>query len=82
MTIVVDPNPAIEGSPVTITVSGPGPYSWAVSPTGEWQTVPIDPETQRGQIVLPAGSGGHVLQISDLAIPNSDSAAVNIDSPS
>ena len=77
MSIVVDPNPAIEGQPVNITVTGAGPHYWRTSETG-WQTIPIDVETGRGSITMPAGSAGDVLMISDLAIPNPENQEVPI----
>jgi hypothetical protein len=75
VTILVQPNPAAEGQPVTITVDGPGPYEWGVFGHGT-QTLPVDPETGRAQVTLPAGSAGGVLVVTD---GESDSTAVNID---
>lgn len=78
MTIVVDPNPAVEGQPVTISVDGPGNFEWGVFGHGT-QPLVIDPETGRAQIVLPAGSGGGVLIVTD---GDADSIGVNINAPS
>lgn len=79
MTIVVDPNPAIEGQAATITASGPGPYYWRVS-GGDWQQIPIDEESGTGVITLPAGSGGGVLDVSDLKLPDPDQSETLVDS--
>lgn len=79
MTIVVDPNPAIEGQPVTINVDGPGPYYWRVAGQ-DWQVVPIDEETGLARIDVPAGTGGGVLDVSDRQQPSPDQAEVPVDS--
>lgn len=79
MTIVVDPNPAIEGQPVTVRVDGPGPHYWRVSGE-EWVEIGIDPETGRGTIDVPPGTGEDVLVVSDLAVPNADNLEVPINS--
>ena len=79
MTIVVEPNPAREGQPVTVRVDQPGSYYWRV-PGGDWQPIPIDPETNQGRIDVPPGTGGTNLDISDLAFPNPDDQEVPINS--
>lgn len=79
MPITVDPDPAIEGQPATITVSGGGPYYWRVS--GQpWQEIPIDEESGAGRVTLPAGSGGGVLDISDLKFPAPDQSETLVNS--
>jgi len=79
MTITVDPDPAIEGQTATITVDGPGPYQWGVFGEG-WQELHVDPETNQAQVVVPSGSGGGTLVVSDHALPAPDNATVPIDS--
>ncbi len=79
MTIVVDPNPAIEGQPATVTVSGPGPYYWRVA-GHPWEEIPIDEESGAGRITLPAGSGGGVLDISDRRHPTPDQSETLVNS--
>jgi hypothetical protein len=80
MTIVVEPNPAIEGQPVTVRVTGPGPHYWRTGDL-DWEEIPIDEETGRGFITLPPGTGGDTLLISDLAIPTPENIEVPIDAP-
>ncbi|HLU37793.1 MAG TPA: hypothetical protein VK081_00305 [Planctomycetota bacterium] len=79
MTIVVDPDPAIEGQPATIKVNGPGPYYWRVSGR-DWEEIPIDEERGTGTITLPAGSGGGVLDVSDLKMPSPDQSETLVNS--
>jgi hypothetical protein len=79
MGIIVDPNPATEGQPVTITVEGSGPYEWSVF-GDEWQPLTIDPETRQARITLPPGSGGGVLVVSDNRGPGSDTSSIPINS--
>jgi hypothetical protein len=81
VTVIVEPNPAVEGQPVTITVDGPGPYSWSVDGQTAWERLPIDPETRQGRITLPPSSGGSVLNVSDHNLPAPDGADVNINAP-
>jgi hypothetical protein len=77
MTIVIEPDPVIEGQPVTIKVDGPGPYEWGTF-GDKWEPLPIDPETGEGRIIVPPGSAGGVLTVSDL---DSDTHSVNINAP-
>jgi hypothetical protein len=77
VTIVVEPNPAVEGQPVTVRVDGSGPYFWRVSGE-EWTEVAIDPETGQGRIDVPPGSGGDTLVVSDRERPNPDNAEVPV----
>ncbi|HLU40396.1 MAG TPA: hypothetical protein VK081_13505 [Planctomycetota bacterium] len=79
MTIRVEPDPPREGEPVTITVTGPGPYRYSVD-GGPWTELPIDEETGSGSIVLPAGSGGTILDVTDGRLPNPDDLSVLITS--
>ena len=79
MSIVVDPNPAIEGQPVTVKVDQPGAYYWR-TPGGDWQRIPIDPETNSGSLTPPPGSGGSILDVSNLAAPNPDNLEVQVNS--
>ena len=80
MTIVVEPNPAIEGQPVSVSVDGPGPHYWRVAGQ-EWQEVPVDEETGRGRIDVPPGTGGGVLDVSDRRSPSADATETPIDAP-
>lgn len=78
MTIVVEPNPANEGGQVTITVDGSGPYFYRNGGTsGDWQPLPIDPETGSVTIDVP-GSPPSTLDISNRDDGAPDSISVPI----
>jgi hypothetical protein len=80
MTIVVEPNPAAEGQPVSIHVDGAGPHYWRTGDL-DWAKIPIDPETGRGSLTMPPGTGGDTLLISDLRTPDPQNLEVPIDAP-
>lgn len=68
--IKVDPNPAVEGQPITITFPGPGPWFIRRDGTsGGWDKVAIDPETNTARLDAPPGQGGDSFSISNLEIP-------------
>lgn len=73
MTIHIEPDPPREGEQATVTVSGGGPYFVRVD-GGEWSELPVDAESGTATLDIPAGSGGQVLDISDLAFPAPDNA--------
>jgi hypothetical protein len=69
--INVDPNPAVEGQPVTITVTGPGPWYVTGNPNGD--IVEYTPN-QNLEIELaspPAGAGAS-FTVTDFGDPPSD----------
>jgi len=76
--ITVQPNPAISGQTVTITVTGPGPYYVRVGGSGEdWTELPIDPDTGEATYRVDA-PGGSTIQISDRNLPTADSISVPV----
>jgi hypothetical protein len=66
--IDVEPNPAVEGQPVTITVEGPGPWLVMGDPDGEVRE--HEPDSQ-GQIELtaPPGASGGTFTVMNSADP-------------
>ncbi|HLU38358.1 MAG TPA: hypothetical protein VK081_03175 [Planctomycetota bacterium] len=74
--IKVDPNPAIEGQPVTITVTGPGPWFIAGDPDGEIREYQPGPNNEI-ELTAPPGRGGGTFTITD---GNGTSARIDIES--
>lgn len=69
--VTIDPNPAVEGRPVRIVVSGPGP--WYVSLDGSGTITEVTPQAN-GEIELlsPPGAGGQSFTVTDLGDPPVD----------
>ncbi len=74
--IDVEPNPAVEGWPVTITVEGAGPWLIAREPDGA--VTEYQPDAQ-GQIELltPPGTSGQSFTVTNSGTPP-DSARIDI----
>ena len=77
MTIVVEPDPAAENGQVTVTADGSGPYYYRASGGGEWQVLPLDPETGKATISVP-GSPPQTLDVSDRGDGVPDTTSVSI----
>lgn len=69
--VKVQPNPPVEGQPVTITVTGPGPFYVSCDPDGP--LVKYTPDAH-GEIELtsPPGSAGQSFTVSNYADPTVD----------
>lgn len=69
--VTIDPDPAVEGQPVSIKVNGPGP--WYISLDGTGTITEITPQTA-GEIELatPPGVGGQSFTVTDLGDPPVD----------
>lgn len=68
----VQPDPPVEGQPVTITFPGPGPwYVREDGSTGGWTEVHVDPESNTARLDAPPAMGGGSFSVSDLEIPES-----------
>lgn len=65
--IHVDPDPAIEGGLVTITVSGNGPWYVVRNPTGE--PVPITPDANGEAEITVPGVGGETFTVMNTSEP-------------
>lgn len=65
---VAAPPSAISGQPIEVEYGGQGPlYS---SPDGvQWEEVPLDPESRKGQVSAPPGSTFLLLSNRNLANP-------------
>jgi hypothetical protein len=72
--LVVEPDPAIEGQPVTITVTGPGPWTIAGNPDGELREYQPD-QNNEIELSAPPGRGGGSFTITD---GNGTSARIDI----
>jgi hypothetical protein len=66
--IRVEPNPAIEHQPVTITVTGPGPWYMAGNPGGELREVIADGNNEI-ELAAPPGEAGASFTITDFGDP-------------
>lgn len=66
--IVVDPNPAVEGQPVTITVTGPGPWYVAGNPSGEVKEYRPDANNEI-ELLAPPGGAGESFTVTDFGDP-------------
>ena len=69
--IVVEPNPAVEGQPVTITVTGPGPWSIAGNPDGEIKEYSPN-QNNEIELLAPPGRAGGSFTITDFGDPPTD----------
>ena len=76
--IVVEPNPAVEGQPVTITVTGPGPWYVAGNPSGEITEYQPNPNNEI-ELLAPPGQAGGSFTITDYGDPPT-SARIDIGS--
>lgn len=66
--IKVEPDPAIEGQPVTIIVTGPGPWYVAGNPGGE--IVEHRPDNNNEiELLAPPGQAGSSFTITDFGDP-------------
>jgi hypothetical protein len=79
MGIVVEPDPPREGQNATITVTGSGPHFYRVG-NDDWQPLPVDEEGGSATVLLPPGSSGQILDVSDRNTPDSDDHSVAITS--
>ncbi len=69
--VTIDPNPAIEGQPVRITVTGPGP--WYISRDGSGTITEVTPQAAGEiEILSPPGVGGQSFTVTDLGDPPID----------
>jgi len=69
--IVVDPDPAIEGQPVRITVTGPGPWFVAGNPDGEI-VEKVPDQNNEIELLEPPGQAGGSFTITDFGDPPTD----------
>lgn len=66
--ISIEPNPAVEGQPVRIIVSGPGP--WYISRDGSGVITELRPNASgEYELAAPPGSGGESFTITDFGNP-------------
>ena len=69
--VTIDPNPAVEGQPVRIVVTGPGP--WYVSLDGSGAITEVTPQANGEiEILSPPGAGGESFTVTDLGDPPVD----------
>ncbi|HLU37984.1 MAG TPA: hypothetical protein VK081_01285 [Planctomycetota bacterium] len=64
----MDPNPAVEGQPVTITVTGPGPWYVVPNPSGEPKEYKPDAHNEI-ELLAPPGNAGGSFTITDFGDP-------------
>jgi hypothetical protein len=72
----VEPNPAVEGQPVTITVTGSGPWYIGGNPDGELREYRPD-RNQEIELTSPPGTAGGSFTVTDFGDPPTE-ARVNI----
>jgi hypothetical protein len=65
--IVIEPNPAIEGGTVTITLPHGGPWYVSLDPSG--QVTRIEPDDNNQVEIAAPGKGGQTFTVADLSDP-------------
>jgi hypothetical protein len=68
--VAIDPNPAVEGQPVRIVVTGPGP--WYISRDGSGTLTEVTPHNGEIELLTPPGTGGQSFTVTDLGEPPID----------
>jgi hypothetical protein len=65
--ITIDPNPAVEGQPVVITVAGSGP--WYVGRDGSGSVTEVTPTNGEIELLAPPGTAGQTFTVTDFGSP-------------
>jgi hypothetical protein len=69
--VSVQPNPPVEGQPVTITVTGPGPFYVSRDPDGDLTRYDADAQGEI-ELTTPPGAAGQSFTVSNYADPPVD----------